>query len=140
MTHEFGIISSIPDFGASSPADGPVEVDETVAAPTPRAVLSWDDSTRVAVYGRTLFGRNPAAEHGAVCVPVRDETLSLSKTHFEIDADDTAVWVVDRHSTNGTALVRDGVRTLLPAGERAILRVGDRLEFGDRAATVGRVS
>ncbi|KNC32506.1 hypothetical protein FF38_06328, partial [Lucilia cuprina] len=60
-----------------------------------------------AVYGRTLFGRNPAPETGAMVSAVRDETLSLSKTHFElVPADDRSVWVVDRHSTNGVVLRR----------------------------------
>ena len=101
------------------------------------AVLTWDDGSRMAVYGRTLYGRNPAPEEGTVSVAVRDETLSLSKTHFEIGGDQAHVWVVDRHSTNGTVLVRDGGRHTLPAGTRATLRVGDRLEFGDRSAAVG---
>ena len=30
------------------------------------AVLTWDDGTRMAVYGHTVYGRNPAAEDGAV--------------------------------------------------------------------------
>ncbi|MFD4958773.1 RDD family protein [Microbacterium sp. NPDC058389] len=101
------------------------------------AVLTWDDGTRMAVYGRTLYGRNPAGEAGAVAIAVRDETLSLSKTHFEIGGDPAAAWIVDRHSTNGTILVRDGGRIPLVAGVRTNLRTGDRLEFGDRAVTVG---
>ncbi len=115
----------------------PTEVDETRAAPAPRASLTWDDGTRVGVYGRTLFGRNPAGEPGATVVAVRDETLSLSKTHFEVDGDARGVWIVDRHSTNGTILVRDSQRVPLEPGERMPLRTGDRLEFGDRSATVG---
>jgi len=101
------------------------------------AVLTWDDGTRMAVYGRTLYGRNPAGEAGAVTIAVRDETLSLSKTHFEIGGDPAAAWIADRHSTNGTVLVRDGGRIPLVAGVRTSLRAGDRLEFGDRAVTVG---
>ncbi|WP_203581047.1 RDD family protein [Microbacterium hibisci] len=101
------------------------------------AVLTWDDGSRMAVYGRTLYGRNPATEAGAVAIPVRDETLSLSKTHFEIGGDTAGAWIVDRHSTNGTILVRDGGRIPLVAGTRTNLRAGDVLEFGDRRATVG---
>jgi hypothetical protein len=100
-------------------------------------VLTWDDGTRMAVYGRTLCGRNPTAEAGAVSVAVRDETLSLSKTHFEIEGEPSGVWITDRHSTNGTVLVRDGDRHTLIAGSRTALRPGDRLEFGDRSAAVG---
>jgi len=135
---------------ASAPATSADEVEATrmaVAPPAQRAalypeapviaVLTWDDGTRMAVYGRTLYGRNPAGEEGAVAIPVRDETLSLSKTHFEVGGDPAAAWIVDRHSTNGTILVRDGARIPLVAGVRTNLRVGDRLEFGDRAVTVG---
>ncbi|WP_438354538.1 RDD family protein [Microbacterium sp. CJ88] len=106
----------------------------------PIASLAWDDGTAMAVFGRTLFGRNPAPEDGAVAVAVRDETLSLSKTHFEVDGDASGVWVIDRHSTNGTILVRDGLRQQLAAGTRMPLRSGDRLEFGDRRVSVGGVA
>ncbi|MBW9109797.1 RDD family protein [Microbacterium ureisolvens] len=101
------------------------------------AVLTWDDGTRMAVYGRTLYGRNPAGEDGAVAIPVRDETLSLSKTHFEVGGGATGAWIADRHSTNGTTLVRDGARIPLTPGVRTNLRDGDTLEFGDRRVTVG---
>lgn len=101
------------------------------------AVLTWDDGTRMAVYGRTLYGRNPAGEPGAVTVAVRDETLSLSKTHFEIGSDERGPWIVDRHSTNGTVLVRDGGRHPLEPGVRTLLRDADRLELGDRSTGVG---
>lgn len=101
------------------------------------AVLTWDDGTRMTVYGRTLYGRNPANEDGAVAIAVRDETLSLSKTHFEIGGDTASAWIVDRHSTNGTTLVRDGGRIPLIPGVRTTLRAGDGLEFGDRRVSVG---
>lgn len=123
---------------APSP-DRPAD-DATVAAPPRRRVvvaLTWDTGERVAVYGTTLFGRNPAAEPGAAVIAVRDETLSLSKTHFEIGADDQGPWVSDRHSTNGTLLVRAGDRRPLPPGVPTPLVAGDRLEFGDRSLLVG---
>lgn len=107
----------------------------------PRVRLVWDDGTRQAVYGRTLFGRNPAPETGAMVSPVRDETLSLSKTHFElIPGEDRALWVVDRHSTNGVVLRRDGGAEKLVPGERTRARRGDVLEFGDRQVTIEVVS
>ncbi|MCH6230718.1 RDD family protein [Microbacterium sp. CFH 31415] len=101
------------------------------------AVLTWDDGVRMAVYGRTRYGRNPAVEPGIVSVPVRDETLSLSKTHFEIGGVASGPWVADHHSTNGTVLVRDGERQPLVPGLRIGLRDGDLLELGDRIASVG---
>ncbi len=101
------------------------------------AVLIWDDGTRMAVYGRTRYGRNPVIDEGAVAIPVRDETLSLSKTHFEIGGTSSAAWIVDRHSTNGTTLVRDGGRIPLIPGVPTTIRPGDNLELGDRRIMVG---
>lgn len=142
-------MASVP--AASAPADGDVgetrislnAVDAPAAPVTAAAVqpsatvmLVWDNGTRIAVYGRTLFGRNPAREDGATVVAVRDETLSLSKTHFEVGGDEGAPWIIDRHSTNGVVLVRNGRRATLSPGARTPVRAGDRLEFGDRALTV----
>ena len=70
-------------------------------------------------------------------VPVRDETLSLSKTHFEAGAEASGGWVRDRHSTNGMTLVRDGQRIACPAGQRVPVRLGDAIEIGDRIVTIG---
>jgi len=100
------------------------------------AMLRWDDGTRHAVYARTLFGRNPAPAPGALVVPVRDETLSISKTHFEIGCDDRGVWIADRSSTNGVAVVRRGLRRVLVPEERVLVRAGDVIEAGDRRLTV----
>jgi hypothetical protein len=101
------------------------------------AVLTWDDGTCMAVYGRTVYGRDPVNDGGAVAIPIRDETLSLSKTHFEIGGDTAAVWIVDRHSTNGTTLVRDGGRIPLIPGIRTTIRPSDSLEVGDRRVLLG---
>ncbi|WP_308492633.1 RDD family protein [Microbacterium terrisoli] len=142
-------MASVP--AASAPADGdvgetrisvnPVDapaapVTAAVVQPSATVMLVWDNGTRIAVYGRTVFGRNPAREDGATVVAVRDETLSLSKTHFEVGGDASAPWIIDRHSTNGVVLVRNGRRATLSPGARTPVRAGDRLEFGDRALTV----
>ncbi|WP_375386241.1 RDD family protein [uncultured Microbacterium sp.] len=134
--------SSATPAPAPAPAAAPAsdDIDATRAGRSSEPALlaaAWDDGTRFAVYGRTLFGRNPAAEDGATAVAVRDETLSLSKTHFELDGDATGAWVIDRHSTNGTVLLRDGERTTVEPGARTALRAGDHLEFGDRSLTIG---
>lgn len=118
----------------------PQELATRRASPGVVAVLTWDDGSRTAMYGPTLCGRNPRSEWGIASVPVRDETLTLSKTHFEIGADASGAWIVDRHSTNGTVLVRDGDRLALVAGAPMPLRAGDRLELGDRSAIVGAAS
>ncbi|WP_417509915.1 RDD family protein [Microbacterium sp.] len=111
--------------------------DTRISIPGHRLVFTWDDGTRVTVSQRTVFGRNPAPEDGAATVSVRDETLSLSKTHFEAAAEASGGWVMDRHSTNGTALVRDGHRIVCPPGEQVRVRLGDAIEIGDRIVTIG---
>jgi uncharacterized RDD family membrane protein YckC len=119
-----------------NPAALPLE-DTRISIPGHRLVFTWDDGTRVSVSRRTIFGRNPAPEDGAVVVPVRDETLSLSKTHFEAAAEPSGGWVLDRHSTNGMTLVREGRRIACPAGQRMPVRLGDAIEIGDRIVTIG---
>lgn len=111
--------------------------DTRISIPGHRLLFVWDDGARAVVSGRTVFGRNPSAEPGAAAVAVRDETLSLSKTHFEAAAENAGGWVRDRHSTNGTTIVRDGVRIACPAGERVRIRLGDAIEIGERIVTVG---
>lgn len=138
-----GVISFVPGVSdAAAPATpapaaaavAPASVDDTRIATGDRPVarLKWDDGTGQAVYGRTLFGRNPTPESDAAVTAVRDETLSLSKTHFELTVDDGVLWVVDRHSTNGVVLRRGAARQQAMPGERLRVRAGDILEFGDR--------
>ncbi|WP_194421431.1 RDD family protein [Microbacterium abyssi] len=126
---------------APIPASEPGEVsdieDTRISIPGHRLVFTWDDGTRVTVSRRTLFGRNPSPEDGAVVVPVRDETLSLSKTHFEAAAEPSGGWIMDRHSTNGTIIMRDGHRISCEPGEQVRIRLGDAIEIGDRIVTVG---
>ncbi|WP_341946486.1 RDD family protein [Microbacterium sp. LWH11-1.2] len=128
----------VPPVPAPALVAEPEDIEDTrISIPGHRLVFTWDDGTRVSVSRRTIFGRNPAAEDGAVVVPVRDETLSLSKTHFEAAAESSGGWVLDRHSTNGMTLVRDGQRIACPAGQRVPVRLGDAIEIGDRIVTIG---
>jgi pSer/pThr/pTyr-binding forkhead associated (FHA) protein len=114
------------------------DIEQTrISIPGHRLVFTWDDGTRVSVSRRTLFGRNPAGEEGAVTVPVRDETLSLSKTHFEAAADPTGGWVLDRNSTNGTTVIRDGEQIVCAPGQRVRIKLGDVISIGDRIVTIG---
>ncbi|KDA05437.1 hypothetical protein DC31_16955 [Microbacterium sp. CH12i] len=111
--------------------------DTRISIPGHRLIFTWDDGTRVTVSRRTIFGRNPAPEQGAEVVSVRDETLSLSKTHFEAAAEASGGWIIDRHSTNGTAVVRDGHRIVCAPGEQVRIKLGDAIEIGDRIVTIG---
>ena len=135
-------IPSVPEVTRpESAADDGVDQTRTMLRHTrPAAIvaLTWDDGTRISVQGRTLFGRNPERQEGSAVIPVRDETLSLSKTHFAIDGDQDGAFITDLDSTNGTGLVRSGVREKLAPGVRVALQPGDRLEFGDRYALVAR--
>lgn len=130
--------STVMPAPAAPIAREPEDIEDTrISIPGHRLVFTWDDGTRVSVSRRTIFGRNPAPEDGATVVPVRDETLSLSKTHFEAAAESSGGWVLDRHSTNGVTIVREGQRIACPAGQRVPVRLGDALEIGDRIVTIG---
>lgn len=161
-----GVISFVPGVTAPtrSPVPAPVErppaaappalpagselpdyLEETriSTGPQPAARIVWDDGARQALHGRTIFGRNPAPETGAMVTPVRDETLSLSKTHFELIPDaagasgeQRALWVIDRHSTNGVVIRRGTQRQSVVPGERTRVLRGDVLEFGDRTVSI----
>ncbi|WP_309102968.1 RDD family protein [Microbacterium sp.] len=104
-----------------------------------RAVLVLDNGDRIEVRGTTLFGRSPSAaagEGGADLVRVFDDTRSVSKTHIAIMPARRGVFVVDRASTNGSAIVRRGSETALVAGHPAELQRGDVVRFGDRTLQV----
>jgi pSer/pThr/pTyr-binding forkhead associated (FHA) protein len=89
-----------------------------------------------------LVGRRPEARPGEQVhhlVALRSDDMSLSKTHaqFQVVADGVLV-VMDRGSTNGSLLIRQGVARELPAGRPTTLLDGDRVRFGDREMTVVR--
>lgn len=130
----------------AAPASQPLGFDDAeaediestrISVPGHRLVFTWDDGQRATVSGRTVFGRNPEDRDGATNIAVRDETRSLSKTHFEAGATASGGWVMDRQSTNGTTIVREGVRIACPPGQRVPVRLGDALEIGDRIVTIG---
>lgn len=94
------------------------------------------------VEGLALVGRRPEARQGeavAHLVPLRSADMSVSKTHaqFQVVPDGTLV-VMDRGSTNGSALVRQGIAKPLSPGRPATLVEGDVVRFGDREMSVGR--
>ncbi|WP_336645001.1 RDD family protein [Microbacterium sp. USHLN186] len=123
--------AAAPDLDAVPPSD----------AGGIRAVLRLDDGSRIEVRGATLLGRAPApvAGEGAVqLVPVADDTRSVSKTHLAVLPARRGVLVVDRGSTNGSSILREGAEIALRPGDPAPVQPGDTVRFGDRTLTVER--
>ncbi|WP_226533829.1 RDD family protein [Microbacterium paraoxydans] len=130
---------SAPAPAAPSEPPAPVPTDAPAVPAGVRAILVVDNGERVEVRGTTLFGRSPSAAAGegeALLVPVVDDTRSVSKTHIAVMPARRGVFIVDRASTNGSAIVRGGAETALVAGHPAELRTGDTVRFGDRSLRV----
>ena len=114
----------------------------TPSEPPTGWVLSFDTGERVAVDGLVLVGRRPSGRPGEavrhlVALPSQD--MSLSKTHAQVGvAGDGALVVMDRGSTNGSVLTRQGVSRPLSGGKPATLLEGDVVRFGDRSMEVTR--
>lgn len=104
--------------------------------------VTFDSGETLVVEGLGLVGRRPEGRAGEPVrhvVPLASENMSISKTHaqFHLASDGTLV-VMDRGSTNGSILVRQGVSRELAAGKPATLLDGDRVLFGDRQMHVSR--
>ncbi|QWF21556.1 RDD family protein [Nocardioides sp. LMS-CY] len=108
----------------------------------PRWRIGFDSGETVVVEGLVLVGRRPeprAGEQVGRLVPLPSEDMSLSKTHAQLQvAADGALVVMDRGSTTGSILIRQGVPRGLPSGRAATLVDGDRVRFGDREMSVAR--
>lgn len=140
------VIADVPVHLAMRRAPGEIPSAPAPAAPAATLELRWDDGTVVAVPSAALIGRDPVAAAdaarvsaklaGAASIPVVDDTMSLSKTHFGVGVDRTGAWIVDLHSTNGTALHRAGIapRALVP-GELTGIASGDVAVMGSRQVT-----
>lgn len=107
---------------------------------TPCSIV-FDTGDEVRVDGLVVVGRDPAygpGESGRL-MPINDPDFSISKTHLALGADADGVWVMDRHSLNGTVIARSGGDVLCPAGERVYVRPGESVFFGQRSFTVRAV-
>jgi len=106
--------------------------------------LAFDTGERVVVDTLVLVGRRPElrqGEQGARLVALPSADMSVSKTHAQVVvADDGALVVTDRGSTNGSTLVRQGMARPLPGGRPTTLLDGDVVKLGDRTMTVHRVN
>ncbi|MBA8793418.1 putative RDD family membrane protein YckC [Friedmanniella endophytica] len=136
-----------PDDVRSSPEEEPVTPgpvaavpDERETTPTGPLRLVLDDDRPLEPSPLTLLGRNPQPgpdEADAVVVKVRDQARTVSKLHLAIVVDATGSYVVDRESTNGSAVTTaDGSYHLLTPEVRRRLAPGDVIAFGDHRITV----
>lgn len=134
--------------GARTPAPTPAPAPVCAAprpvapAPTPPArsvFIAFDDGQRFEFSGTVLVGRNPTPgpdEEVDALVPFRDRTRSISKTHASLRWDGRVLWVGDRDSVNGTAIVDAvGTREVGAMTEQAAAP-GSRVNLGDRFLTV----
>lgn len=115
--------------GQTAPMTGPVWV------------LATSDGQHIVVEGRCLIGRKPAIEQDdlvdSTLVPIRDEDLSMSKTHALVGVDEEGLWIVDWESRNGTFIAPAGEEwEQLDAGQAYRLLEGDTVRFGRVEAQV----
>ncbi|GAA1165570.1 RDD family protein [Nocardioides aquiterrae] len=112
--------------------------------PAARWRVSFDSGESFLVEGLTLVGRRPEPRSGedpGQLVALRSDDMSLSKTHAQLQVvADGVLVVMDRGSTNGTVLLRQGVARDLAAGRPTTLLDGDHVRFGDRIMSVARES
>ena len=131
-----------------SPPTGPPltptrpEVSDLTGPPLARWRVTFDSGETLVVEGLVVVGRRPEPRPGEVArhvVPLRSEDMSLSKTHAQLQvAPDGVLVVMDRASTNGSVLIRQGVPKDLVAGRPTTLLPGDEVAFGDRRMSVDR--
>ncbi|WP_163620795.1 RDD family protein [Microbacterium sp. B35-30] len=122
------------------PGQPPVAAPLVADASSPAVVLELDTGARIALPGAgILIGRDPSpapGDNGLTLVPIEDPTKSISKTHLALLRTGGAIIAVDRASTNGSALIRDGAEHSLPPGQGVTVRSGDTLLLGDRRALI----
>lgn len=134
-----------PETPVAAPAPVPAPVPAAPAASATARhgwAVTFDTGEQLEVTGLVLVGRNPetrADEPPATLLALPSTDMSLSKTHAQFQVvPDGALVVMDRGSTNGSTLVREGVTRPLAADKPATLREGDVVHFGDRHMRVSR--
>jgi hypothetical protein len=131
--------------GREATPDGHSTAERTVMRPGGGALVArwrvtFDSGESFLVEGLALVGRRPEPRPGEPVrhvVPLRSSDMSLSKTHAQFQvAPDGVLVVMDRGSTNGSILIRQGVSRELTPGTPTTLRDGDLVRFGDRQMSV----
>jgi uncharacterized RDD family membrane protein YckC len=104
--------------------------------------VHFDNGESFVIAGLALVGRRPEARSGeqvAHLIPLSSADMSVSKTHAQFGpAPDGTIVVMDRGSTNGTVLVRQGMSRQLAPGKPAALVHGDKVVYGDREMLITR--
>ena len=130
-----------PSHRAPAPAPRPAPAPGTPMTP-PRWRVHFDNGESFVIAGLALVGRRPEARSGeqvAHLIPLASADMSVSKTHAQFGpAPDGTIVVMDRGSTNGTVLVRQGMSRQLAPGRPAALLPGDKVVYGDREMTITR--
>lgn len=152
--HETRPSSSAASATPPPPADPAAPVDDgtrVVArsgtlgrrAPDEGWLLALEDGREVAVSSLVLIGRNPqprAGEESAELVKVDDTSRTVSKTHIAIGVDKRGIYVVDRGSTNGSAIANSaGEYEPCAPGDVVRVREGQLVSFGQNRLEIKRV-
>ena len=135
-------IPATPPPPVRQPQQAPPQQAPPQQAPPQRWRVHFDNGESFVIAGLALVGRRPEARSGeqvAHLVPLASADMSVSKTHAQFGpATDGTIVVMDRGSTNGTVLVRQGVSRQLAPGKPAALVHGDKVVYGDREMTITR--
>ncbi|WP_439591909.1 RDD family protein [Microbacterium sp.] len=125
-----------PPVAMAPPAPAPASVPAAA-----RLALRFDSGESIPVDGPVLLGRNPEdpGNPGARAVALADDSRSLSKTHALVTPVAGGLEVADKHSTNGSALIRGDVENRIDPAAPVLAVDGDRIRLGDRIAAVVRV-
>lgn len=104
--------------------------------------IRLDDGREVDLTVTVLLGRNPQRTQGdpeVHLVPAGGDGRMISRTHVLIATDPRGVYVVDRGSTNGTAVVTaSGDLEPCPVGTQVRAKDGQQVSYGNRWFTVLR--
>lgn len=158
----FGRPQSEPPMGQSSAGQAPVagvpsfgsEVSEEVEStrlvpsganrrpPNQGWAIMLADGRLIDVESLILLGRNPqprAGEEGAELIQISDTSRTVSKTHIAIGVDTKGIWVMDRGSTNGSAIAAsNGSFEPCAPGDLVRVREGQVVSFGEQRFEIRR--
>ncbi|MGD7706099.1 RDD family protein [Microlunatus sp. Y2014] len=140
----------MPTFGVAASQASPEEVESTRLVqrvgnqrkPDQGWYIVLGDGRQVDVESLVLIGRNPqprAGEEGAELVKVSDTSRTVSKTHIAVGVDTRGAYVMDRGSTNGSAIATTtGKFEPCAPGDVVRVREGQVVSYGEQRFEVRR--